>query len=265
VPKDWASFFFPAAFTTKARLLANFDLSNPQNLSGESDDLLLEFGDLILAAKKSDQKEEISDHMCQLLLRACNPSPQSLLEVPQSQTLHTKVGQRVFASTPDGAVVTRPNNVAENTYMHLVVGDKARGSKNVDFQIQAEMLAAAHRNFYLRTDVKIPQTIFAIRMIGMSVSIYRADFSVAYLESLAHAKPSQNITIFRVGGSVVNTNLADKAGRNLALQLVSSAMSACWSLSKDLRQITQNKRDGGNVVPAITRERLYWLEEHKLN
>lgn len=87
-------------------------------------------------------------------------------------------------------------------------------SKTAEFQLPGEMLSMAVRNY---TRVKDPQTILALRVIGIhfmitilflfyntllyckgtQVTIYRADFPVHYLQSIKKGVPADDITIFR--------------------------------------------------------------------
>jgi len=148
----------------------------------------------------------------------------------------------------------------ENTYVHLVVHNKSGAAANqAEFQIHGEMLAAAYRNY---TILKASQTIYAMRMTGLSTSIYRADFPVKYLESVERENhPTHKITVFKVGGTSANTSLNNKVGRSLAVQLICSAMDSCLYLSKELRNASLKQQvKGASVEPPMTSERLKWLE-----
>jgi hypothetical protein len=99
-----------------------------------------------------------------------------------------------FKSVPNGSVKERtPRQWLPRVY--LIVLDKKLGTDNGEFQIPGDMVAHALENRFDQSTT--PQTIFALRVLGASITLYRADFSNEHLKSFINGLPSEDIIIFR--------------------------------------------------------------------
>ena len=132
-----------------------------------------------------------------------------------------------FASNSNATVAILIPSLSLEVASVIVMIDEdgdLQSSPNLEYQLPGEMLAAASRNYY-ETGRRFPQTIFALRVIGVSspsftsphpfrcsqlissftdgdtgtdMTIYRADFPVHYLQSIDRGAPVDHITIFRL-------------------------------------------------------------------
>jgi hypothetical protein len=153
------------------------------------------FGDNIVAVESFDYSEACVDKLVQHLLDSCNPSYATLLTLPQRKQFKIFLKEKHFNSIPDGSVVGRKTFAGDFTTTVIVIKDKKLGKDFGEYQIAGEITGAALHNY--QRD-RIAQTIFAIRMIKTYVTVYRADFSVAYLEGLSEGHGAcENVTIFR--------------------------------------------------------------------
>jgi len=195
--------------------------------------VLTEFGDLIVEIMSFDFVEAATDKLANLLMRVCNRHTLAFTVTGQAQKVKVKVGMSTFSSIPDLTAILRKNKLAHISTAFIVVEDKTITGGNTECQIPGEMLAVACRNHF---DAKIPgdQTIFAMRVIGTAVAFFRAEFSEAYLQSVAAGAPTTPVTIFRFGGSfagvVYNPGLdvsSDTFQRKLVFDILTSIFDYC--------------------------------------
>eukprot|EP00026_Physarum_polycephalum_P010434 Phypoly_transcript_10598.p1 GENE.Phypoly_transcript_10598~~Phypoly_transcript_10598.p1 ORF type:complete len:355 (+),score=17.85 Phypoly_transcript_10598:155-1219(+) len=260
---DFETYICPfATLTPNAASIAAMTLGSTDFFDGIHvglNDACRIFGDNIVAVESFDYSKACVDKTVQHLLDVCNPNHAVLLTVPQRQQFTIYLKTDHFNSTPDGSVIGRKLYAGHYTTTVIVVEDKKLGNDFGEYQIPGEIVGTALYNYQ---KVKVAQTIFAIRVIRNAVTIYRADFSVEYLEGVsAGSVACENVTIFRALGSTGDFNKGASIsfpGDTRALSL--TAISSILAFSAAL--ITERNAQP-YITPQATQQRLALLQDSR--
>eukprot|EP00026_Physarum_polycephalum_P011373 Phypoly_transcript_11591.p1 GENE.Phypoly_transcript_11591~~Phypoly_transcript_11591.p1 ORF type:complete len:361 (+),score=56.53 Phypoly_transcript_11591:82-1164(+) len=232
---DFPTVFCPeVAVPPVAQELINAQMGLSAFLAGEHLDheheLIESFGDNIVAVFTPKHTEDATYDLAKILLKICNPNKKALFVSPKLPGIVTQVGSETFTSFPDCSVTARESNGLAGDPIAIVIGeDKQIGAGFGENQIPGEMVAVASKNFQR---FGVAQTVFAIRIIQASVTLYRADFTKQYLESVVRGAPSEHITIFRLGGTDSDQRTGIRIsdfgdGRAFVVNAISSIMNIC--------------------------------------
>jgi len=263
-PVDFETYICPyTTLTPNAASIATMTLGSTDFFDGAHvglNDACRIFGDNVVAVESFDYSEACVDKLVQHVLDVCNPNHAALLTVPQRQQFKVYLKTNHFNSTPDGSVIGRKLYAGHFTATIIVVEDKKLGKDFGEYQIPGEIVGTALYNYQR---VKVAQTIFAIRVIRNSVTIYRADFSVGYLEGLsAGGGACENVTIFRALGSTGDFNKGASIAfpgdsRVLSVTAISSILAFSAALI-----IERNAQP--DMTPQATQQRLELLQDSRV-
>jgi len=231
---DWQHYLCPhAPLTPDAVALSNYKFSAIEFSLGVHEEApndkdpkdLRDFGNIISELVCGSSSEASVEHLARFLTNACNPDRRHLLPISRLM-IATKFGNQEYTSVPDQLLGERMKIGDPIRYIFLANENKL-DVQYVEPQLGGEMLAVAIRNYLL---TKIGQTLFGMALKGSLVSIYRAEFSQEYLESVVtQGKPKGHIVMYKFSGTSEHGVDVSRCGddRTLLLEVLCSVLAFC--------------------------------------
>ena len=134
-----------------------------------------------------------TDAFVDLMLRRLKFGEYPLMMLPRKPS-KLSVYTKNISSEPDFAIV-------KDDCIMLVDEDKHRPpSAWGEYQIAGELIASAYCN-YSSSKLQYKSLLYAVRVIGLKFTFYKAEIAPEYLDSLGEGFPSKSVTITRYPGS----------------------------------------------------------------
>ena len=142
-------------------------------------------------------EESRTDAFVDLVLRRLKFGEYPLMMLPRKPS-KLSVYTKDISSEPDFAIVK------DNCIMLV---DEDKHIKNTgppfawgEYQIAGELIASAYCN-YSASKLRYRSLLYAVRVIGLKFTFYKAEITPEYLDSLGEGFPSESVTVTRYPGS----------------------------------------------------------------